>query len=239
MGSVIETRQFDQYVIKMDGSGRVTLRNRKFLRKYIPVKNIDPTKTIDNDIMARKFVMPTQIESHEGKSLNTTASQSPQPGNIRQVDQGHLDIGRTPKQRMTSFPSRFESPLVSDKGQGLTPKRLSFHIETPVNQTTLGLDVPTLETPNTVQNPTGQMIAKPTRQSTRTTQQPKWYLDYDMNSHYYRTIIISYFKVFEHLRKTMTQRLGEIEGCLIVHVLVYNYVLSVSFVIVSDDRDHC
>ena len=32
-------RQFDQYVIRMDGSGRVTLRNRRFLRKYIPAVN--------------------------------------------------------------------------------------------------------------------------------------------------------------------------------------------------------
>ena len=36
-GCVIEVRQFNQYVVKVDGSGRVTLRNRKFLRKYTPV----------------------------------------------------------------------------------------------------------------------------------------------------------------------------------------------------------
>ena len=36
-GVVIEVRQFDQYVVRVDGSGRVTLRNRKFLRKFIPV----------------------------------------------------------------------------------------------------------------------------------------------------------------------------------------------------------
>ena len=36
-GIVVEVRQFDQYVIRIDGSGRATLRNRKFLRKYIPV----------------------------------------------------------------------------------------------------------------------------------------------------------------------------------------------------------
>jgi hypothetical protein len=35
-GIVIEVRQFDQYVIRVDGSGRVTLRNRKFLRKFTP-----------------------------------------------------------------------------------------------------------------------------------------------------------------------------------------------------------
>ena len=40
-GTVVEVRQFDQYVIRVDGSGRVTLRNRKFLRKYIPVVERD------------------------------------------------------------------------------------------------------------------------------------------------------------------------------------------------------
>lgn len=36
-GTVIEVRQFDQYVVRVDGSRRVTLRNRKFLRKFVPV----------------------------------------------------------------------------------------------------------------------------------------------------------------------------------------------------------
>ena len=33
-GRVIEVRGFDQYLVKVDGSGRVTLRNRKHLRKF-------------------------------------------------------------------------------------------------------------------------------------------------------------------------------------------------------------
>ena len=41
-GVVVEVRQFDQYVVRIDGSGRVTLRNRKFLRKYIPVMPREP-----------------------------------------------------------------------------------------------------------------------------------------------------------------------------------------------------
>ena len=36
-GIIVEVRQFDQYVVQVDGPGRVTLRKRKFLRKYIPV----------------------------------------------------------------------------------------------------------------------------------------------------------------------------------------------------------
>ena len=34
---VTEVRQFDQYIIKIDGSGRVTHRNRKFLRLCVPI----------------------------------------------------------------------------------------------------------------------------------------------------------------------------------------------------------
>ena len=46
---VIEVRQFDQYAVKVDGSGRVTLRNRKFLRRYTPVQSQRPTVTINQD----------------------------------------------------------------------------------------------------------------------------------------------------------------------------------------------
>lgn len=35
-GKIVEVHQFDQYVVRMDGSGRPTMRNRKFLRKFIP-----------------------------------------------------------------------------------------------------------------------------------------------------------------------------------------------------------
>ena len=36
-GIVVEKKSFDQYIIKIDGSGRMTLRNRKFLRKISPL----------------------------------------------------------------------------------------------------------------------------------------------------------------------------------------------------------
>ena len=51
---VIEVKQFDQYAVRVDGSGRVTLRNRKILRKvdkiivdHIPgtTHTIQPLKT--------------------------------------------------------------------------------------------------------------------------------------------------------------------------------------------------
>ena len=50
MGHVVEVLQFDQYVVRVDGSGRTTLRNRKFLRKYILVIGRSPNLTIDEDL---------------------------------------------------------------------------------------------------------------------------------------------------------------------------------------------
>ena len=35
-GRIVEAKDFDQYLVKVDGSGRVSLRNRKFLRTFTP-----------------------------------------------------------------------------------------------------------------------------------------------------------------------------------------------------------
>jgi len=35
-GTILESRDHDQYVIKVDGTGRLTLRNRRFLRRLVP-----------------------------------------------------------------------------------------------------------------------------------------------------------------------------------------------------------
>ena len=47
-GVVVEVKDHDQYIVKIDGSGRMTLRNRKFLKKINPFvrpkTQIDPVK---------------------------------------------------------------------------------------------------------------------------------------------------------------------------------------------------
>jgi len=52
-GTIIEVKQHDQYVVRIDGSGRVTLRNRKFLRSYVPVCETR-TPTFFNE--SRRFI---------------------------------------------------------------------------------------------------------------------------------------------------------------------------------------
>ncbi|GFS00238.1 transcription factor IIIB 90 kDa subunit [Elysia marginata] len=53
----IEVR-LDQYVVKVDGSGRVTSRNRKFLRQYSPVIPYPPSKSIAVDIPMISLLLP-------------------------------------------------------------------------------------------------------------------------------------------------------------------------------------
>ena len=47
-GVVVEVKDHDQYIVKVDGSGRMTIRNRKFLKKIIPYSMTKHFKTSDS-----------------------------------------------------------------------------------------------------------------------------------------------------------------------------------------------
>ena len=80
-GIVVEVRQFDQYALKVDGSGRVTLRNRKFLRKYVPVVAPEPRRTIFDDLHYRppQPADPATQPQQEQARPSTPAVVVPQP----------------------------------------------------------------------------------------------------------------------------------------------------------------
>ena len=62
-GIIIEVKQFDQYGIRMDSSGRCTLRNRKFLRKYISEDPYHQQFTMEGN--TRETTNPPQIEDRK------------------------------------------------------------------------------------------------------------------------------------------------------------------------------
>ena len=67
-GKVVEIQEFDSYLIKIDGSNNVTKRNRKFLRRIVPVINaVDPLQT------------PPPTFSTKPSTNSTPPSQSPAP----------------------------------------------------------------------------------------------------------------------------------------------------------------
>ena len=82
-GQVVEVLPFDQYRIKMDGTGRSSLRNRKFLRPITPfssgstttLKNSntfenDPVQTVDDEISTQ----PNPHVDHDSSASSTTTS---------------------------------------------------------------------------------------------------------------------------------------------------------------------
>ena len=75
-GVVIEVRQFDQYVTRMDGSGRATLRNRKFLRKYDPVQLPPARRNITDDL---RYLPTPHLRPRPQPCEAPTQSPSPSP----------------------------------------------------------------------------------------------------------------------------------------------------------------
>jgi len=94
-GVVVEVKQFDQYVIRVDGSGRVTLRNRKFLRRFTPYHRPTPTISVSTTplpipIRSSDSALPVarqsaktfdgrRVISSEPEELTVSESASPQP----------------------------------------------------------------------------------------------------------------------------------------------------------------
>ena len=68
-GIVTEVRQFHQYLIRIDGSGRQTLRNRKFLRKYIPMYQPAKRRSILEDIARLPPTPPSDATTTSPKLL--------------------------------------------------------------------------------------------------------------------------------------------------------------------------
>ena len=74
-GIIVEVRQFDQYVVRVDGSGRVTLRNRKFLRKYVPVVPRSPLRMLPGPITSYETIL---MDTPDTRS-RSGSDPSPQP----------------------------------------------------------------------------------------------------------------------------------------------------------------
>jgi len=89
-GVVIEVRQFDQYVVRVDGSGRMSTRNRKFLKKYIPVQTKPPRHAIDDDLRHLTLSLPRpnkqlQIKIEEKKEKKRKIGKIEQNDKKRQI----------------------------------------------------------------------------------------------------------------------------------------------------------
>ena len=79
-GVVVETLPYRQYTIRMDGSGRTTLRNRRFLKKIINVKpQIIPSPVVIMDPKADPFIPTTPQANQTTDEIMITPPGSPSP----------------------------------------------------------------------------------------------------------------------------------------------------------------
>ena len=91
-GTVVELGNYDQYWVKVDGSGRLTLRNRRFLRKFVP-----PSPTIGDPLSHSH--QPYGLATRD--SLPPTRSEPPQmTTSLPQVEQQQKDGLSTPTKRL-------------------------------------------------------------------------------------------------------------------------------------------
>ena len=158
-GVVVEVRQNDAYMVKLDGSGRTSLRNRKFLRQFVPF--IRPAqKTSENpdvpiypgpQTIVNSPVRPTTPPArlHPPAELSQPAELSPParlspPGGLSPPaglsPPGHLSTAQwaatpawtpppVPGRTPTPQPVTPESPVLHGFATPLPRRRLSFREE--------------------------------------------------------------------------------------------------------------
>ena len=119
-GVVVEVKPFNQYVIRLDGSGRVTLRNRRHLRKFTPFitkRGILPSQTLQlhpntsHISQLPRLTTPTFTGPSLRSKENTTFEEAQNPLLTPQQPVTPQQPG-TPQQLVTPNvpPSQFEAP---------------------------------------------------------------------------------------------------------------------------------
>lgn len=189
-GIVIEVRQFDQYVIRVDGSGRVTLRNRKFLRRYIPVKPTPPRMTIDNDLGLRKpdtSNHPTDEDSPCKAKKSPSRPQHKTPANTPSETPPNSQISRpsSRKQLLSDSPDTVTHPCSDFPTPDTDPPSGNYSDPLPDSGSDHPLTTPATvplgpQSPATTPPASGHTDAESPRRSSRPTKRPAWHKDYEM-----------------------------------------------------------
>ena len=171
-GKSIEVRQHDQYVVRMC---RVTLRNRNFLRKYVPVYPQRPRISIEDDMKNGTFRPYHAPESPTNSiPIEQVLPLSPAPSPTIHVP---------PEGPMPLVKSNLQTTMAhTPPATILEPPTLDETTSTPIRSkpaTTCGTPLRRLSV-----SPILYPSATATRGSTRTRKRPAWQSsgDYDMST---------------------------------------------------------
>ena len=133
-GVIVEVRDFDQYLVKMDGSGRCSPRNRKFLRKIQPVTSMSGQGTHSEETSSYQ----------PGGGYPPLSHAPPTPTSSSRLPSSPL--GESPR----SVPSSPSSLTIGDHNSGIS-------LPTPLVGTSAQTDVSDLPR----QVPTSAMVSRP------------------------------------------------------------------------------
>ena len=151
-GKVFEVQQHDQYAIRVDGSGRITLRNRKFLRKFTPA--MTRAAPDNRDAFPR---LPVANELQHTRPTPTPAVRPPCTPSLT-AHQPHAPTAMSPPLTVQLPPAPPSTRLLQDNIPTTPePMPLRSHV------------TPTPHAPSP---------DVPLRRSTRTTVLPSWLKDY-------------------------------------------------------------
>ena len=185
-GVVVECKDFDQYVVKVDGTGRLTLRNRKFLRKLMPIKKHSvPTarKIVLEPLLPPALPRPaqplpdTQHRVAMGLPPGQQQAAAPSAGQL----QDHLGPSHNQPQHTGSSPT-MQPPVSSLDGRDTSDSPIPPPISTPTCPGTpkppaVTSRPPTPTTPRTpqptIQSPRPQRTRRPNVKYSET----EWALD--------------------------------------------------------------
>ena len=156
-GAVIEVRQFDQYLIRVDGSGRATLRNQRFLRKYTPAIPQPTRRSILEDLGTLPVIA--------GLGMNNPST--PQPSWSDDRNRPIEDTMEPPTTHLVTKPSELPPAIQPAASAPPSPERLPPTI--PVTSPS--------HTDDTASVPNRDIDQTP-RRSTRARRLPTWMDDY-------------------------------------------------------------
>ena len=114
-------RQDRDEMIRIDGFGRMTTRNRKSLRKYLPVQTTPPRLTIDDDLRHLAMLPPRPITQAKSSPAPRPVELPPQPSPAK--PQGYPPpaalapdhTGSSPKRCAPQQPPTYKTPPTTAK----------------------------------------------------------------------------------------------------------------------------
>ena len=83
-GKIVEKLEFNQYLVKVDGGGRLTRRNRRFLKKIVSTL-ADKELVVDKEDRGGDVRRSTRLVERYGKSDG---------GDVRKVEMNEVEIDK-------------------------------------------------------------------------------------------------------------------------------------------------